>query len=379
VRSDEGLDPGVRKARQWAGPALREWNKARRGDIGVSLSGLERNHLFLNDSGRDFADISGISGLDTEADSRGFVLFDYDRDGWQDIALVNTNAPLLQLYRNQIGEVGGRGAAVALRFVGGNDTARPAPGLSNRDGVGAAVRVRLGDQTLVREVRAGEGFAAQNSATLLIGIGERGAADAVRVRWPGGREQEVEGVAAVTLLTFYEDPDDGPDGVAVARSDYARPPGRSPEPPPREGAVQLALRAGAPVDGEVPPTLALYTTMATWCPACKRNIPQVAAVREGFGADELAVYGVPIDPEDTPEMLAEYAAEYRPAYELLIDAPRAEVERVQAIVMREFARDVLPASFVTDADGRVLRLVAGVPTLSELRRLLNGRARDWTR
>ena len=109
--------------------------------------------------------------------------------------------------------------------------------------------------------------------------------------------------------------------------------------------------------------------------ACKRNIPQVAALREGFGADELAVYGVPIDPEDTPEMLAEYAAEYRPAYQLLSDAPRAEVERVQAIVLREFTRDVLPASFVTDADGRVLRLVAGVPTISELRKLLDGRGR----
>ena len=65
--------------------------------VSHSFSGHERNHLFLSDRGRRFSDISAISGLDNIADGRAFVLWDFDRDGWQDIALVNANTPLLNI------------------------------------------------------------------------------------------------------------------------------------------------------------------------------------------------------------------------------------------------------------------------------------------
>ena len=67
----------------------------------ISFSGKERNHLFQNAQGREFHDISGISGIDTPQDGRTFAVWDYDRDGWQDIALLNINTPVLSLYRNQ--------------------------------------------------------------------------------------------------------------------------------------------------------------------------------------------------------------------------------------------------------------------------------------
>ena len=73
----------------------------------------EQRHLgdccpfsLMNQAGKQFADVSLVSGLDNPADSRGFVLFDYDRDGQQDIALVNANDPLLNLYHNQIDQAG---------------------------------------------------------------------------------------------------------------------------------------------------------------------------------------------------------------------------------------------------------------------------------
>ena len=52
-----------------------------------SQTGNERNHLFLNRAGARFVDISPLSGMDTPADSRTFVLWDYDRDGWQDVSV----------------------------------------------------------------------------------------------------------------------------------------------------------------------------------------------------------------------------------------------------------------------------------------------------
>ncbi len=102
MRSDGGLDPELRRQDRWTSPGFRRWNRSTGADVAVSLSGGERNHLFLSDRGRHFDDVSGVSGLDTPGDSRSFAVFDYDRDGWQDVALVNTNAPFLNLSRNEI-------------------------------------------------------------------------------------------------------------------------------------------------------------------------------------------------------------------------------------------------------------------------------------
>ena len=41
---------------------------------GVSLSGLERNRLWINLDGREFVDISGVSAFDDPADGRAVAL-----------------------------------------------------------------------------------------------------------------------------------------------------------------------------------------------------------------------------------------------------------------------------------------------------------------
>ena len=130
-----------------------------------SLSGRERNHLFLAQNGKRFLDLSGLSGLDHDGDSRAFALLDFDRDGWLDIAMVNANAPFFQLFHNRIGDLSRQpGHSLVLRFVGANQTPLASPGLSNRDGIGAVVTADLGDLRIRREHRAGEGFASQNQA-----------------------------------------------------------------------------------------------------------------------------------------------------------------------------------------------------------------------
>jgi len=51
---------------------------------------------------------------------------------------------------------------------------------------------RWGRNQLIREYRCGEGFAAQNSSTLLIGIGDHPSASRVTVRWPSGKTSQVD-------------------------------------------------------------------------------------------------------------------------------------------------------------------------------------------
>jgi len=190
----------------------------KRGDRVVvhSLSGKERNHYFANRGGQAFDDLSGLAGLDNPADGRGWVLFDYDRDGWQDLAVVNANEPMLNLYRNTMAAAGLEGGMVAVRFVGGNDGPGVAA-LSPRDGYGAVVTADLGDLKLTREHRCGDGYAAQHSAVMVLGIGKRGGVKQLTVRWPSGRIVELADVAEGSLVTCWEEPAQSPDGSGSVR------------------------------------------------------------------------------------------------------------------------------------------------------------------
>jgi thiol-disulfide isomerase/thioredoxin len=338
---------------------------------GISLSGNERNNVFINRGARQFTDVSGVSGFDHPADGRAVATLDYDRDGWQDLAVVNANSPFLQIFRNEIGELGDaisrKRNMIAVRFVGGNREARPVEGLTARDGFGATVDVVLKNATLIREHRAGEGFAAQNSSTLLIGVGKTPVAGRVRVRWPSGKSQELENVSAGSLVTAYEDTSESPDGTGFSVERYHGTDRPERLPAKRPGRRLDAARVSQNGDG---PRLQLLTTMATWCPKCKAELPQIARLRREFVADDLALIGIPIDEDDSPEKLEQYEREYSPAYELRRNLDAQQVDAVQQVIRDELRRDVLPASVLTDAGGRVLHTFWNVPSVSEVRQAL---------
>ena len=173
-----------------------------------------------NRGGRSFVDISGVTGLDNPADSRGFAVLDYDRDGWQDIALVNANQPLFNLYHNEMAKAGQTGGMIAIRFVGGNRVAAPSKEFSNRDGYGARVAVDLGDRKLIREHRCGDGWSTQNSATMILGIGSHTTVASLSVKWPSGKTASTQAVSEGTLLTAYENATDSPTGESFVRKPY---------------------------------------------------------------------------------------------------------------------------------------------------------------
>jgi hypothetical protein len=185
-----------------------------------SLNGNERNHYFANQGGRAFRDISALSGLDNPADSRGFAVLDYDRDGWQDIALVNANQPLFNLYHNEMPAAGMKGGMIAIRFVGGNRTPDPSPGFACRNGYGARVKVDLGETKLVREHRCGDGWSTQNSATMIVGIGAHTNVASITVQWPSGKTATARGIPEGVLLTVYENRADSPSRTAFVGTPY---------------------------------------------------------------------------------------------------------------------------------------------------------------
>ncbi len=332
----------------------------------ISFSGKERNHLFQNVKGAEFLDISGISGIDTPQDGRTFAVWDYDRDGWQDIALLNINTPVLSLYRNQQSSIGNSQNMVAVKLVGGNRKSMPSTQFTSRDGFGARVSVNLAGRTLTRQHRCGEGLAAQNSRYLFFGIGENDSAESIEVRWPSGKIQRLKNLRAGQLATAFENATESSDGSGFEVSRYLV----SPQPggknvSPRRNSGKSAAAANGPKS-----QLSLFTSVATWCPNCRRQIGQLHLLRREFTAKQLGIFGAAVDENDSEDQLRKYVQRHKPPYTLVtpwLDSHRKNFNR---LVNKELRSDVLPATVVFDGQGKMVSVIPGVPTVSDIKRML---------
>ena len=74
---------------------------------------------------------------------------------------------------------------------------------SNRDAIGARVNVKVGGQTLSRDVMPSRGYLSQSELPVTFGLGAATQPDEVEVVWPGGTRQKVESprVDATTVVT----------------------------------------------------------------------------------------------------------------------------------------------------------------------------------
>jgi hypothetical protein len=63
---------------------------------------------------------------------------------------------------------------------------------SNRDAIGAVVKIYTGKEVMLRQVQAAGGYLSQSSKTVHFGLGERRKVDRVEVRWPSGRRQTIK-------------------------------------------------------------------------------------------------------------------------------------------------------------------------------------------
>ena len=346
-RADEDIDARVQVGDEMVDGKLRVH----------SLSGHERNKLYLNiGKGTMYSDQSGLSGLDDEADSRAFAIFDYDRDGWSDIVSVNAMNPLTRLYRNEMNDEGRNGNFIALSFRGGNRTAI-ASEWSNRDGYGARVEVRKGEEFIEREHRCGQGYGSQNSAVMIVGIGDWEEVDEVIVRWPSGKKSSLGKVKHGEWVTVDERGDE-------ERKPYRRDLELTQEPLPGLATFPLGHLSTA--------RLTVWKGMATWCPACARyrsHFEQLKAMTQELGVE---FRGFPLDEDESRETLVAYQKENDLPYQLLADLSLLDRKKAEVFLQRWIGAAELPTptSVITNQRGEILWAGAGAPTVSELRRFL---------
>ena len=141
--------------------------------IGHSAAGTP-NALFENQGDGTFLPYPGFKGYLSY--SYGSAIADYDRNGYPDIAILNSEGDPFTLWRNS----GGPNHWLRIDLEG---TA------SNRDGIGSRVEVHAGGEVYVRTTHGGLSYKSQHSHTLTVGVGSATLVDSLTIQWPsGGRD-----------------------------------------------------------------------------------------------------------------------------------------------------------------------------------------------
>jgi hypothetical protein len=151
---------------------------------GLGTHYLQRKQLFINQGRRFtlFAPPAG-SGLLLEKSSRGAAFGDIDNDGDIDALVVNMNdRPTLLRNDTQTDN-----HWVTIQLIGAK---------SNRDGIGARVRIDAGGRRQTTEIRSDGSYLSHSDARAHFGLGAATRVAKIEIRWPSGVLETVNDLAA---------------------------------------------------------------------------------------------------------------------------------------------------------------------------------------
>jgi enediyne biosynthesis protein E4 len=133
------------------------------------------------------------SGVDLfePAVARGSAYADIDGDGDLDVLITQANGPARLLRNDRSTDQ----HWARIKLIGHK---------SNRDAIGAVVKVRVGNQTITRQVMPTRGYLSQSELPVTIGLGKATAIDEALIIWPSGVKQTVKNIAPGKLTTIDE-------------------------------------------------------------------------------------------------------------------------------------------------------------------------------
>lgn len=141
-----------------------------------------------------FEDVSAMSGSGMEVveSSRGIGVDDLDNDGDLDIVVLNSDAAPT-IIRNDSPRLDNHW--LQLELEGGQ---------SNKDGVGAKIRLFAGDKVWAEEKRSGRGYQSHFGSRITFGLGKINAIEKIEIQWQNGRKDVLNSPALDRLIRIEE-------------------------------------------------------------------------------------------------------------------------------------------------------------------------------
>jgi enediyne biosynthesis protein E4 len=152
-----------------------------RGNVGYA----QPPQLFLNSGHGNFRDVAAQLGPDFDQPrvGRGLCYGDFDRDGDLDFLMTTNNGPACLFRNDQLA----RRNSIRFRLTGTK---------SNRDGIGATVRIFRNGIRQSQMVKTGSSYLSQSELPLTFGLGNEDLVERVVIAWPSGRIEEHKNLRA---------------------------------------------------------------------------------------------------------------------------------------------------------------------------------------
>ena len=153
-------------------------------------------HLFRNIGKGKFEEVTKSVGqaFASPRVGRGAAYADIDNDGRLDL-LLSTNGGPVYLFRNESPDAAASNRSVRIKLTGTK---------SNRDGIGANVRLTAGGETQTQMLRSGSSYLSASELVLTFGLARNEKADTVEIRWPDGQIDRLSNATAGHTITVTE-------------------------------------------------------------------------------------------------------------------------------------------------------------------------------
>ena len=153
------------------------------------------NSLFHNEGGGKFVEVSKETGIaeQTPHVGRGVAFADFDNDGFVDILVANNGDPPLLLHNSGDGN-----HFINFKLVGTK---------SNRDAMGARIRIVSGGVSQIREIEGGGSYLSQSDLRANFGLGKATSVESLEIKWPSGLTQTFHNVPADRFYLVEEGDD----------------------------------------------------------------------------------------------------------------------------------------------------------------------------
>ena len=139
-------------------------------------SGFINNKFILNNGNMEFVSTNEVTALQNMHASYGTATGDFNNDGLLDLVVCNVGEDGNQIFEN----VSPAANYVSIKLEGTE---------SNRQAVGAKVKVYTENKSWTKELIAGSSFCSQNSSNLHFGLGDIESIDKLEIYWPSGLVQ----------------------------------------------------------------------------------------------------------------------------------------------------------------------------------------------